>query len=361
MNYFANARVTALAATGDPLGLRRRGKAIRDATIAAIDVHLATLAESVPEEEIGRVERNLATTAGTCAVMGTASTMACLVEALGQALVIKSKGHGSSLTPAGEQLLRLVHDMRQRAQDAAQREIAPLDEELRHLLALGRPSLRLACSHDILLADCVSEALLDGWELRFMGSQKALDALESGTVNLAGFHLPEDVPDIVAFESLFADPRYFVHPLMRREQGLVVAAGNPLDIRGIDDLVRPEVRFINRQRGAGTRVWLDHLLGSRGLDPAAVRGYGREEFTHFAVAAAVAAGAADVAFAQRAATVGLALDFIPIGCETYFICGSCHLGDDARVRALFDTVARRLAGKVGYAAAGPPTGKRRQA
>ncbi len=282
-------------------------------------------------------------------------------EALGQALVIKSKGHGSSLTPAGEQLLRLVRDMRQRAQDAAQREIAPLDEELRHLLALGRPSLRLACSHDVLLADCASGGLLDGWELRFMGSQKALDALESGKVNLAGFHLPENVPGMVAFENLFVDPRYFVQPLMRREQGLIVACGNPLNIRAIDDLVRPEVRFINRQRGAGTRMWLDHLLRSRGLDPAAIKGYGREEFTHFAVAAAVAAGAADVAFAQRAATAGLAVDFIPVGCETYFICGARQLGRDARVRDFIDTVARRLAGHSGYAAADPPAGERRQA
>jgi molybdate transport repressor ModE-like protein len=281
-------------------------------------------------------------------------------EALGQPLVVKSKGHGSHLTPAGEQLLRLVRDMRQRAQAAAQREIAPMDEELRRLLALGRPALRLACSHDILLADCESEGLLEGWELRFMGSLKALDALESGKVNLAGFHLPENVPGMVAFESLFSDPRYFIHPLLRREQGLIVARGNPLDIHGMDDLIRPDVRFINRQRGAGTRMWLDHLLRSRGLDPAAIRGYGREEFTHFAVAAAVAAGAADVAFAQRAATVGLALEFIPIGFESYFICGGRELARDARVRSFIDTVARRLDKHAGYAAAEPPADKRKR-
>ena len=75
--------------------------------------------------------------------------------------------------------------------------------------------------------------------------------------------------------------------LVHRDQGLLVAPGNPLGLTGVDDLVRPGLRYVNRQRGAGTRVLLDHELGRRGIDPAGVGGYSREEHTHLGVAAAV--------------------------------------------------------------------------
>jgi putative molybdopterin biosynthesis protein len=96
---------------------------------------------------------------------------------------------------------------------------------------------------------------------------------------------------------------------------LIVAPGNPLGIESLDDLVR--VRYVNRQRGAGTRVLLDYELERRGIVSEQVEGYEREEYTHLAVAAAVASGSADCGMGIRNAAMALDLDFIPVTHERY--------------------------------------------
>jgi putative molybdopterin biosynthesis protein len=103
--------------------------------------------------------------------------------------------------------------------------------------------------------------------------------------------------------------------LVHREQGLIVAAGNPAGVSGLEDLVR--LRYVNRQRGAGTRVLLDHELSRRGIEAAAVDGYEREEPTHLAVAAAVTAGRADAGMGVMAAARAFGLDFVPVAREPF--------------------------------------------
>jgi putative molybdopterin biosynthesis protein len=105
--------------------------------------------------------------------------------------------------------------------------------------------------------------------------------------------------------------------LVHREQGLIVAPGNPLGLAGIEDLTREALRYVNRQRGAGTRVLLDHELERRGIVPEAVSGYAREEHTHLAVAAAVAAGRADAGMGVLAAARAFGLGFVPVTREPY--------------------------------------------
>jgi len=105
--------------------------------------------------------------------------------------------------------------------------------------------------------------------------------------------------------------------LVHRDQGLLVAPGNPLGLTGVADLTRPGLRYVNRQRGAGTRVLLDHELGRLGVDPAAIVGYSREEHTHLGVAAAVAAGRADTGLGIQAAARAFGLDFVPVAREPY--------------------------------------------
>jgi len=100
-----------------------------------------------------------------------------------------------------------------------------------------------------------------------------------------------------------------------RDQGLIVAPGNPLGVTSLDDL--PRVRYVNRQRGAGTRVLLDYELERRGTEPTQVEGYEREEYTHLAVAAAVASGRADCGLGIRAAAEALGLGFVPLFQELY--------------------------------------------
>ena len=105
--------------------------------------------------------------------------------------------------------------------------------------------------------------------------------------------------------------------LAMRQQGLLVHPGNPKNIRGIEDLLRPDVSFINRQAGAGTRILLDYCLKQSGLPPEGIRGYDQEEFTHMAVAVNVLSGRADTGMAIYASAKALELDFIPIAEERY--------------------------------------------
>ena len=96
-----------------------------------------------------------------------------------------------------------------------------------------------------------------------------------------------------------------------------MARGNPKRLAGLGDLARGDIQFINRQREAGTRVLLDYHLKLLGISPDAIRGYDRVEYTHLAVAASVASGAADVGLGILAAARALDLDFVPLFTERY--------------------------------------------
>jgi putative molybdopterin biosynthesis protein len=153
-----------------------------------------------------------------------------------------------------------------------------------------------------------------------VGSLGGLLALERGETHLAGTHLLDtetetyNIPDIR--RAIPNVPLVLVH-LAQREQGILVARGNPKAIMSLGDLARPGVRFVNRQAGSGTRVLLDHEQQKRRIDPAALIGYEREEFTHMSVAIAVASGLADAGLGVRAAAAALNLDFVPVANEQY--------------------------------------------
>ena len=153
-----------------------------------------------------------------------------------------------------------------------------------------------------------------------VGSLAGLAALRDGLCHVAGSHLldPETGEYTLPWiERLMPDHDLAVVRLTHREQGLIVAPGNPLGLVGIGDLPRPGLRYVNRQRGAGTRVLLDHLLAAERIQPDEVGGYAREEHTHLAVAAAVAAGRADCGLGVLAAARAFGLDFVPVTTEPY--------------------------------------------
>ena len=105
--------------------------------------------------------------------------------------------------------------------------------------------------------------------------------------------------------------------LVRRVQGLIVARGNPRGITSLEDLPRDGLSFVNRQRGSGTRVLLDYKLKELGIAPERIEGYGREKYTHLAVAAAVASGGADVGVGILSAARAIGVDFVPLLTEQY--------------------------------------------
>jgi putative molybdopterin biosynthesis protein len=179
-------------------------------------------------------------------------------------------------------------------------------------------------SHDLVLDLAASElrAADPGVTLASsnVGSLGGLVALRDGLCHVAGSHLldPESGEYTLPYvDRVLGGRDVAVVRLVHREQGLIVAPGNPLGLRGIDDLARDGLRYVNRQRGAGTRVLLDHELARRGIAPGAIPGYAREEHTHLAVAAAVAAGRADAGLGVLAAARAFGLDFVPVTREPY--------------------------------------------
>jgi putative molybdopterin biosynthesis protein len=154
-----------------------------------------------------------------------------------------------------------------------------------------------------------------------VGSLGGLVALRDGLCHLAGSHLLDPATGEYTLpyvdRLLGAGADIAVVRLVHRDQGLLVAPGNPLGLAGIKDLTRPDLRYVNRQRGAGTRALLDHELAGLGIDPGEIAGYSREEHTHLAVAAAVAAGRADTGLGILAAARAFGLDFVPVAQEPY--------------------------------------------
>lgn len=154
-----------------------------------------------------------------------------------------------------------------------------------------------------------------------VGSLGGLLAMKRGEAHVCGTHLLDpktgayNLPDIRRL--LGARSHVVVVNLAVREQGLLVAKGNPKNIGGLRDLVRDDVTFVNRQPGAGTRVLLDYHLRKARISATRIRGYEREEFTHMAVAVTVASGLADCGLGIRSAAVALDLDFIPVAQEDY--------------------------------------------
>jgi putative molybdopterin biosynthesis protein len=180
-------------------------------------------------------------------------------------------------------------------------------------------------SHDLVLDLAASRLRADDPLLTLassnVGSLGGLVALRDGLCHLAGSHLLDPATGeytLPYLDRIFgAGAEIAVVRLVHRDQGFLVAPGNPLGLTGIEDLTRPDLRYVNRQRGAGTRVLLDQRLAAAGIDPAAVTGYGREEHTHLAVAAAVAARSADAGLGILAAARAFGLDFVPVAQEPY--------------------------------------------
>ena len=126
--------------------------------------------------------------------------------------------------------------------------------------------------------------------------------------------------------------------LVQRIQGLILPRGNPKQIGALPDLARDDVTFLNRQRGSGTRLLLDYKLRELGIEPDDIRGYDREEYTHLAVAAAVAGGRADVGLGILSAANVMGLDFVPLLSEQYDLVIPREHYDSENVQFVLETI-----------------------
>lgn len=215
--------------------------------------------------------------------------------------------------------------------------LRPLDSLRRTIVIVG--------SHDNtldVLADMLN-AGTEGFSLSssHVGSMGGLTAIRKGVCHAAGSHLLDTTDG--TYNASYIRKHLAGIPVRRvqlvfRDQGLIVPRGNPKGIRGIEDLVREDIRFINRQAGSGTRILLDFRLSQLGIDPAGIAGYDQDEFTHMAVAVAVLGGSADVGLGIFAAAKALGLDFIPVVTEQYdLIIPEAHFPSDG-IQAMLSVI-----------------------
>jgi putative molybdopterin biosynthesis protein len=246
-------------------------------------------------------------------------------QTLGRELIIWDKGQRARLTEFGDKLLW--------AERQAQARLAPQIEALRGDIERAFSTafddsahvLTMYASHDTALSALRDQAAPKGLHLdiRFMGSVDAIAALNAGRCMMAGFHTTDQphAQSVAArtYRSLLKPGLHKLIGFAWRTQGLMVAKGNPLRITGLQDLKRPEVRYVNRAEGTGTRVLLDELLTKANMNPTDVPGYGSQEPSHTAVAQAVASGAADAGLGIEAAAIEKGLGFVPLTQERYHL------------------------------------------
>ena len=207
--------------------------------------------------------------------------------------------------------------------------------------------LRFAGSHDLAVTWLagIFPTLVPGGALRVQitGSLGGLLALASGQADLAGAHLWDpgtDSYNVPYVQRFFPGQRMALVALAGRRLGLLTAPGNPLGISGLADLARTEVRFINRNPGSGTRVWLDAMLQRAGISPQRIRGYEQEQMTHLAVAQAVAQGQVDVGLGLQGAAIPYGLDFILLTQEHYHLVMPEAVFQRSEVQALVGALAQ---------------------
>ncbi len=178
-------------------------------------------------------------------------------------------------------------------------------------------------SHDLIL-DVMADIMPNNYKDMFIssthvGSMGGLMALRRGEAHMAPIHLLDEGSgeyNVSYVRKMFKEPMALIRGV-HRIQGIMVKEGNPLGIKGIADLASGDVRYVNRQRGAGTRVLFDYRLKQEGIEPSAINGYDREMATHMAVAAAVASDGADAGMGVMSAAKAMKLDFIEVGPEKY--------------------------------------------
>ncbi len=184
----------------------------------------------------------------------------------------------------------------------------------------GRPTIVFSGSHD-LAVELLASQIADHIDMLILpiGSLDGLVALRQNLCSLSGAHLLDingeyNLPFV---RHIFPDREMKVITLAHREQGLMMAPGNPKGIRSLADLARENITFANRNQGSGTRLWLDQHLHMEGIPPDKIPGYENVLSTHTACARLVQANQADVAVGLRAAARQLGLDFIPLFHERY--------------------------------------------
>ena len=326
--------------------------------------------------DLGELKRSLRTLADTQSITHAAQSLGVTYRtlwgrllafdaALGCKLVGKARGRGTQLTGKGRALLATLERHDELFSPPPSERVGALSADLARALR-DQPLLRLLASHDYALAQVfatppsgtTSAQLQDAIHMAHNGSVECVRALLRGDADLAGYHhgtpsvanTTKESPATALWNRVEDSADFWSVALMQREQGLIVTRALKSKVKGLSDLTRAGLRFVNRQRGSGTRVLLDTLMAEAGLTATAISGYGHEEFTHQAVAATIAAGAADVGPGLRAAAAQFKLHFVPLAMETYRFAGRTETRQHPSVVKLIAALRVEAAKLPGYAA-----------
>ena len=196
-------------------------------------------------------------------------------QALGFKLMDRVRGHGSQLSEYARYLIQFTEDFDQKTVRLGQASLSHLEEGFAQFRVKAKKHWRFASSSDPIIQKAVFD--IGGFELITAGSGEALERLLNYEVDIAGFHVSDPESSQIISRRLDKDGME-IFPVMKRVQGLLVAKGNPLNIISPKDLLKPKIRFINRQKGSGTRLLLDTILAKEGVDGHRIRGYENEEF-----------------------------------------------------------------------------------
>ena len=217
------------------------------------------------------------------------------------------------------------------------RLLSPADKLEKTLVVIG--------SHDPLLDELGDMMHVDNGDVYMssahVGSMGGIMAIRRGEAHAAGCHLLDTTNgsyNIAFMKKYFPKGDVKLIRCVGRQQGLMVAKGNPLKLEKFSDIAREGVRYVNRQKGSGTRILTDYLCKQENLDTAAIYGYDREELTHTSVAAQIVSGSADAGMGIYSAAQLYDLDFIPICIEEYELIIPDHAWDTPQVAQLIATL-----------------------
>lgn len=242
----------------------------------------------------------------------------------------RGRNHGASLTTLGEKLLNAHLSLA----DKFMSEYKAIGEEislslLEEIKSNAQNKIKISASHGMAIS-YLNELLQDNasvkTEFEVHGSLESLRLLNQSNYDVAGFHYPlndslNNFSDTLAplYRQHLNPEKYEMMLVATREQGIITDVKNSAKIKTLSDLHKRSVRFINRQHDSGTRTILDQLLTSSNINGKEINGYGNEEFTHVAVAAMIASGAANAGFGIKAAASKFGLHFIPVIKEAYVL------------------------------------------
>jgi molybdate transport repressor ModE-like protein len=239
-------------------------------------------------------------------------------------LLHMARGKGSTLSALAEKLVWADHRINARLKPMLDSLASELQAELAKVITPSAPALRVSASYGFSIEKLIEALTTTGTPVHreYVTSTTAAAALFNGQCDACGIHIPmgsQQARALAHYAQWLHDEDLWLIDISTRRQGLMVAPGNPKKIYDLQDLMRPDVQFINRPADSGTRFLLEGLLQEQGLDANAIRDFQHSETTHAAVAAYVASHLADAGFGLERPARFFHLEFVPMVNERYFL------------------------------------------